>query len=152
MCNKFLKCLGVACLALLVAGLMTPAFGQILSDKSTVIGTAHDSSLQGCSSCHVPHQATARGETLLWVPLFSTTIFGVYDSDTLDFKATEIGDATYSDTNPPRRGIGSFGVVYELPRRNHHSPLDRTNRPACGRQSDQFRGALERPPRQHGVR
>ena len=93
----------VVSLAMWVLGLMTPAFGQIVNTKSTVIGTDHDiASLGGgCKSCHTPHQASAKGGTLLWAPAFSTQTFGVYDSPTLDSKATEIGDATYSATNPP---------------------------------------------------
>lgn len=87
---------------LVVMGLMaTSVWSQQVNDKSTVLTTAHNISGQGCASCHVPHQASARGETLLWAQPFSTQIFGVYDTGTMDNKATEIGDATYSDTNPP---------------------------------------------------
>ena len=98
-CKYFL----VVSLAVFVLGLMTPAFGQIVSDKSTVIGTPHDTLAggNGCLNCHVPHQATQRGRTLLWNVAFSTVVFGTYTSDTMDSVAAEIGDATYSDTNAP---------------------------------------------------
>jgi len=69
--------------------------------KTTVFGTAHDVAAAGCASCHIPHQATQKGRTLLWNQDFSTQVFGTYSSSTMDSTAAEIGDATYGPTNPP---------------------------------------------------
>jgi len=80
----------------------------VAQNKTTVFGTPHDVASAGCSSCHVPHQATARGQTLLWNQNFSTQTFGTYSdgtSPTLDSVPAEIGDATYSDTNPPTGAV-----------------------------------------------
>lgn len=71
--------------------------------KSTVFGTSHDISGMGggCKACHVPHQASAKGEALLWARNFPTTAsFGVYNSPTMNATATDVG-GSYSATNPP---------------------------------------------------
>lgn len=71
--------------------------------KSTVFGTAHDiSSLGGgCKGCHVPHQASAKGEVMLWAQNFSTTAtFGIYNTPTMNSIPTEVG-GNYSATNLP---------------------------------------------------
>jgi len=78
--------------------------GLLGQTKTSVFNTDHDVGNAGCASCHVPHTAQAnagRGQTLLWARQFSTTVFGTYDSPTMDETPQEIGDATYSDTNPP---------------------------------------------------
>jgi len=41
----------------------------------------------------------------LWTRAFSTTVFGVYSSPSLDSTPAEIGDATYGDANPPTGDI-----------------------------------------------
>ena len=72
------------------------------AQKSKVIGSAHDVGGTGCKSCHASHDgAKATGGTdagsgriLLWDRNFSTTIFGTYDSPSMQNKAVEIGGAT----------------------------------------------------------
>lgn len=71
--------------------------------KSTVFGTAHDISSVGggCRACHAPHQASAKGEVLLWTQNFPTTAtFGVYTTPTMNTIPTEVG-GNYSATNLP---------------------------------------------------
>ncbi len=84
----------------LVAALAT---GLLAQTKSTIYGTQHDiASLGGgCRACHVPHQATAVGEVMLWSRNFPTTAtFGVYSSPTMNTIPTEVG-GNYSATNLP---------------------------------------------------
>ena len=79
------------------------AAGLSAQTKSTVFGTDHDiASLGGgCKSCHASHQASARGEVLLWARSFpTTTTFGVYSSPTMNTTPTEVG-GNYSATNLP---------------------------------------------------
>lgn len=87
---------------LLLASLF--AAGQASAQvKSTVFGTEHDiASLGGgCRSCHAPHQATARGEVLLWAQAFPTTAsFGIYTTPTMNSVPVDVGGA-YSATNLP---------------------------------------------------
>ncbi len=71
--------------------------------KSTVFGTAHDISSigGGCKSCHVPHQASAKGEVLLWAQSFPTTAsFGVYNTPTMNSTPVDVG-GNYSAANLP---------------------------------------------------
>jgi predicted CXXCH cytochrome family protein len=94
--------------ALLVALSMNLA----AQSKSAVFGTSHDISAigGGCKACHVPHQASAKGEALLWAQNFpTTTTFGVYNSPTMNTAATEVG-ANYTATNPPT-GARSYTVL-----------------------------------------
>ena len=82
--------------------LVLPA-GLMAQTKSTVFGTDHDISGLGggCKSCHVSHQASPKGETLLWARDFPTTAtFGTYTSPTMNSTALEVGGA-YSPTNRP---------------------------------------------------
>lgn len=88
-------------LALLSLSLLT--LGLSAQTKSTIFTTDHDiSSLGGgCKSCHAPHQASAKGEVLLWAQNFpTTTTFGVYASPTMNTTPTEVG-GNYSATNLP---------------------------------------------------
>ena len=97
------KTLCIAMTILIVPLTVSGPFGQQFSDKSTVIGTPHDTDAggNGCINCHVPHQLDPKGRTLLWNPDFTTLVFGIYDSGTMDSTAVEVGDATYSGLNPP---------------------------------------------------
>lgn len=84
----------------MVTGLTT---GLVAQTKSTVFGSAHDiaSAGGGCRGCHAPHQASARGEVLLWARSFPTTAtFGVYTTPTMNTAAAEVG-GNYSATNLP---------------------------------------------------
>lgn len=95
------------CAALLIGG------GQAMAQsKSTVFGTHHDIAGLGggCKSCHAPHQASAKGEVLLWARSFSTTTtFGVYTTPTMDSVPTEVG-GNYSGTNLPT-GVRQYTVL-----------------------------------------
>ena len=85
---------------LLLVVLATGLSAQI---KSTIFGTDHDiASLGGgCKGCHAPHQASAKGEVLLWVQGFpTTTTFWIYYSPTMNTAPTEVG-GNYSATNLP---------------------------------------------------
>ena len=73
----------------------------VAQSKTTVYGTVHDVGGTGCASCHVPHQQSAAGRTLLWSRAFSTQTFGTYTSPTMQSVPAEIGSATYGPTNPP---------------------------------------------------
>ena len=93
----------------LATGLTT---GLLAQTKSTVFGTDHDiASLGGgCKSCHAPHQASAKGEVLLWTQNFpTTTTFGVYLSPTMNTTPTEVG-GNYSATNLPT-GVKLYTVL-----------------------------------------
>jgi len=80
----------------------------VAQTKTTVFSTPHDIASAGCSSCHVPHQTSLRGQTLLWNQNFSTQTFGTYadgNSPTMDSIPEEIGDVTYSPTNAPSGAV-----------------------------------------------
>jgi predicted CXXCH cytochrome family protein len=84
----------------LVTGLTT---GLMAQDKSKVFGTDHDiSSLGGgCKGCHAPHQASKKGEVLLWAQSFpNTATFGIYSSPTMNTAAQEVGGAYDADNRP----------------------------------------------------
>lgn len=103
-----LKLVTILSFALLLA-----ASQAMAQNKTTVFGTDHDIAAagNGCKGCHVPHQASARGRTLLWAQSFPTTAtFGTYTSSTMDSTTAEVGDATYSGTNPPT-GEKSYTVL-----------------------------------------
>ena len=93
--------------------------GLMAQSKTTVFNSDHnlnwvggddDGTGDGCAGCHVPHQASQRGQTLLWNQSFSIIEFGTYSSDTMDSSPAEIGDATFSDSNPPT-GVQMFSVL-----------------------------------------
>lgn len=84
--------------------------GAMAQTKTTIFGTSHDIASTGCGGCHVPHALSGptgqRGQTLLWTRAFSTEVFGVYASPSLESPGpSEIGDATYGDANPPTGDI-----------------------------------------------
>ena len=93
-----MKLVAVLSLALLLAA------GQAMAQtKTTVFGTEHDVAAgnNGCKNCHVTHQASAKGRTLLWSQGFPTTAtFGVYDTPTMDSTAVDVG-ANYTATARP---------------------------------------------------
>jgi len=74
--------------------------------KTKVIGTAHDVGGNGCKSCHAPHNGSvatggtdqASGRILDWDRNFSSVTFGVYDSPTMNSKATESGGLPLNNT------------------------------------------------------
>jgi len=68
--------------------------------KTGLAGSTHDIGANGCNSCHAPHNGSvANGGTqdtgliLLWARSFpaSSNTFGVYDSNTMQNKAVELG-------------------------------------------------------------
>lgn len=94
------KLLVIVSLLALLIGL---SGGLIAQTKTTVFGTAHDISGLGggCAGCHVSHQASARGEVLLWAQAFPTTAtFGIYNTPTMNTTPAEVG-GNYSATNLP---------------------------------------------------
>ncbi len=73
--------------------------------KSKVINSLHDVGGLGCKSCHAAHDGAASpglpaggsnttGKILLWDRNFSTTVFGTYDSPSMQNKSTEVGSTT----------------------------------------------------------
>ncbi len=87
----------------LPALLLLLSIGLLAQSKSTIFGTAHDISALGggCRACHVPHQASAVGEVMLWARSFpTTTTFGVYNTPTMNSIPAEVG-GNYSATNLP---------------------------------------------------
>ena len=108
---------------LLLVVLATGLSAQI---KSTIFGTDHDiASLGGgCKGCHAPHQASAKGEVLLWRQAFpTTTTFGIYLSPTMNTTPTEVG-GNYSATNLPV-GAKVYTVLLVCARRPVVSPVTR---------------------------
>ncbi|OFV84230.1 MAG: hypothetical protein A3D93_04885 [Acidobacteria bacterium RIFCSPHIGHO2_12_FULL_67_30] len=95
-----------AILILAIAMVATLAFAQ--NQKSTVIGTVHDITSNGCKSCHAPHNGSvatggtdqSTGQILLWDRGFTTQTFGTYDSPTMDSTAVEVGVTTPLATQP----------------------------------------------------
>lgn len=89
---------------LIAAGvLVVSSAGLQAQVKSSIFGTSHDitSAGGGCRSCHAPHQASARGEVLLWAQGFpTTTTFGIYNTPTMNITPVEVG-GNYSATNLP---------------------------------------------------
>jgi predicted CXXCH cytochrome family protein len=79
--------------------------------KTALAGSTHDIGGNGCKSCHAPHNgSTANGGTqgtgliLLWSRAFpaAANTFGVYDSNTMANKATEIGGSALSTSTDVR--------------------------------------------------
>ncbi len=86
--------------------------GLLAQTKSTIFGTLHDISGLGggCKSCHVPHQASAKGEVVLWAQNFPTTAtFNVYNSPTMNSIPVDVG-GNYSATNLPS-GVKLYTVL-----------------------------------------
>lgn len=79
--------------------------------KTALAGSTHDIGGNGCKSCHAPHNgATANGGPQstgliqLWSRAFpaSANTFGVYDSATMQNKATEIGGSALTTSTDLR--------------------------------------------------
>ena len=79
--------------------------------KSGLAGSTHDIGGTGCKSCHAPHNgSTANGGTqgtgliLLWSRAFpaAANTFGVYDSNTMQNKATELGGSALATSTDVR--------------------------------------------------
>jgi predicted CXXCH cytochrome family protein len=79
--------------------------------KTGLAGTKHDIGGNGCKSCHAPHNGSvANGGTqgtgliLLWARSFpaSGNTFGVYDSATMQNKATELGGSALTTSTDVR--------------------------------------------------
>jgi predicted CXXCH cytochrome family protein len=79
--------------------------------KTGLAGSTHDIGGNGCKSCHAPHNGSvANGGTqntgliLLWARSFpsASETFGVYDSATMQNKATELGGSTLTTSTDVR--------------------------------------------------
>ncbi len=79
--------------------------------KSGLAGSTHDIGGNGCKSCHAPHNgSSANGGTqgtgliLLWSRSFpaSSNTFGVYDSNTMQNKAVELGGSALTTSTDVR--------------------------------------------------
>ena len=76
--------------------------------KTGLAGSLHDIGGNGCRSCHAPHNgSTANGATgmiLLWSRSFpaAANTFGVYDSNTMLNKATELGGSALTTSADAR--------------------------------------------------
>ncbi len=74
--------------------------------KTKVIGTVHDVGGNGCRSCHAPHNGSVAtggtdqlsGRILDWDRGFSSVTFSVYDSPSMQSKATEVGGLPLANT------------------------------------------------------
>ncbi|MDE3198492.1 MAG: hypothetical protein KGN84_19240 [Acidobacteriota bacterium] len=102
-----------ACLIAALAGMASlslPAAAPNLP-KTGLAGSTHDIGGIGCKSCHAPHNgSTANGGTagtgliLLWSRSFpaSANTFGVYDSNTMQNKAVELGGSALTTSTDVR--------------------------------------------------
>jgi len=79
--------------------------------KTGLAGSKHDVGGNGCKSCHAPHNgSTANGGTqgtgliLLWARSFpaAANTFGVYDSNTMQNKAVELGGSSLTTSTDVR--------------------------------------------------
>ena len=79
--------------------------------KTGLAGSTHDVSGNGCKSCHAPHNGSAAnggtqgtGVILLWSRSFpaAASTFGVYDSATMQNKATEVGGSALTTSTDVR--------------------------------------------------
>ena len=79
--------------------------------KTGLAGSTHDISSNGCKSCHAPHNGSvANGGTqttgviLLWARNFpaAANTFGVYDSNTMQNKTTEVGGSALTTSTDVR--------------------------------------------------
>ena len=79
--------------------------------KTGLAGSTHDIGANGCKSCHAPHNgSSANGGTqgtgliLLWARSFpaSSNTFGVYDSNTMQNKAVELGGSALTTSTDVR--------------------------------------------------
>jgi len=79
--------------------------------KTGLAGTTHDIGGNGCKSCHAPHNGAlsnggpeSSGLILLWSRSFpaSANTFGVYDSNTMQNKATELGGSALTTSTDVR--------------------------------------------------
>ena len=95
--------LGLACISMPGAAPNLP--------KTGLAGSTHDIGANGCKSCHAPHNGSvANGGTqgtgliLLWSRSFpaSANTFGVYDSNTMQNKAVELGGSALAASTDAR--------------------------------------------------
>jgi predicted CXXCH cytochrome family protein len=79
--------------------------------KTGLANSTHDINAQGCKSCHAPHNGAlanngpqSSGLILLWSRSFPATAntFGVYDSASMQNKATEIGGSILNTSSDVR--------------------------------------------------
>ena len=101
----------LASTAALLGGLAASGvFGATLP-KTGVAGSTHDIGGNGCKSCHAPHNGSVAnggtqgtGNILLWARSFpaAANTFGVYDSNTMQNKATEIGGSALTTSTDVR--------------------------------------------------
>jgi len=93
--------------ALLGLSSLSIAVAEIKLPKTALAGSTHDIGLNGCKSCHAPHNgATAFGGSqstgliLLWSRSFpaSANTFGVYDSNSMQNKAVELGGSALANS------------------------------------------------------
>ena len=97
--------------ALLGLSSLSIAVAEIKLPKTALAGTTHDIGLNGCKSCHAPHNgATAfggpqsSGLILLWSRSFpaGANTFGVYDSNSMGNKAVELGGSSLASSTDVR--------------------------------------------------
>lgn len=76
--------------------------------KTGLAGSLHDIGAAGCRSCHAPHSGSAAsgatGMILLWSRSFPATAntFGVYDSNSLQNKAVDLGGIALTTSTDSR--------------------------------------------------
>lgn len=92
-------------------GLAVPLMQSANLPKTGLAGTKHDVGGNGCKSCHAPHNGSvANGGTqgtgliLLWARSFpaAANTFGVYDSNTMNNKAVELGGSALTTSTDVR--------------------------------------------------
>lgn len=95
--------LGLACMSMSGAPTNLP--------KTGLAGSTHDIGANGCKSCHAPHNgalanggAQTTGQIQLWSRSFpaSANTFGVYDSNTMANKATDVGGSALTTSTDVR--------------------------------------------------
>jgi predicted CXXCH cytochrome family protein len=103
---KLNTCLLAACV-----GLASTAMFAAPLPKTGLAGTKHDVGGNGCKSCHAPHNGSVvnggpqgTGLILLWARSFpaSANTFGVYDSNTMQNKAVELGGSALTTSTDVR--------------------------------------------------
>jgi len=93
-------------------GMASLAVSAATLPKSGLTGTKHDIGGNGCKSCHAPHNGSianggtdgSTGKILLWSRNFpsASLTYGVYDSNTMQNKATELGGSSLTTSSDVR--------------------------------------------------
>ena len=94
-----------------LVGLASASMFAASLPKTGLAGTKHDIGGNGCKSCHAPHNGSVSnggtqgtGLILLWARSFpaAANTFGVYDSATMQNKATELGGSSLTTSTDVR--------------------------------------------------